>query len=125
MNIAVYTEKENILLCKFECDLKNIVGGIFFTSNSVDAFYHKKFEYDEKIFIIPYFERCTWHIMHRNPPIPPSLYMIDVENGQILYCGYFKEWYEELFDNGEADNFYGYYFKITKKISEGNDNEEI
>ena len=50
--------------------------------------------------------------------------MIDVENEQILYCGYFEEWYEELFNNYSAKGSYDYYYKITKKISEETSNEE-
>ena len=124
MSIAVYTLNENVLLCEFECNLENIVGGTFFTSNSADVFYHKIFEYDKKIFIIPEFKRSRWNNGLKSTLIPPSLYMIDIENACILYCGYFEQWYDDIFNNYIAKGSYDYYYKITKKISEEDNNEE-
>ena len=124
MSIAVYTVNENVLLCEFECNLENIVGGTFFTSNSADVFYHKIFEYDKKIFIIPDFEGSRWNNGLISTLIPPSLYMIDIQNACILYCGYFEQWYDDIFNNYRAGDFFDYYYKITKKINEGENNEE-
>ena len=124
MSIAVYTVNENVLLCEFECNLENIVGGTFFTGNSADVFYHKKFEYDKKIFIIPEFKGSRWNNGLISTLIPPALYMIDVENACILYCGYFEQWYDDIFNNYSAKGSYDYYFKITKKISEKDNSKE-
>ena len=40
--------------------------------------------------------------------------MIDVENACILYCGYFEQWYDDIFNNYRAGDFFDYYYKITK-----------
>ena len=121
-NITIYS-KDHTLLCDFKCDLNNIVGGVFFSRYSIDMFFHKEVEFDGKIFIIPEFERSkSGYVL--SPITPPALYMIDVENGRILYCGYFEGWYEELFNNYKAGDFYDYYYKITKKINEGENNKE-
>ena len=108
---------------EFKYSINDVCGYEFFFDPNRNLFLDGLIEYDQKLFAVPYIDGSRWN--DRNCRIhPPALYMIDVENEQILYCGYFEEWYEELFNNYSAKGSYDYYYKITKKISEETSNEE-
>ena len=108
----------------FKCDVTDIYGfEFFFPHKDIGGLFHKDLiEYDGKFFAI----HCAGEVFlygRDNFFIPPALYLIDVENEQIFYCGYFEQWYDDVFNNYRGRASGNYCYKITKKV--GEKNEEI
>ncbi len=109
----------------FKCDVTEIYGYEFFFHNkdAISLFHKDLIEYDGKFFAIHCAPGTILNGLE-NRFIPPALYMIDIKNEQILYCGYFEQWYDDVFNNYNGRSSGDYYYKITKKINEGENNEE-